>query len=65
MNDFSLDLVEWSLEHRAFLRAVHLCDKALYRDDKDLNVAIDIYLESWLPALEKMEGGDERWQPPP
>ena len=65
MKSFSLDLAALSLEHRALLRAVHLCDQSLYGDTDDLNSAITLYLECWLPSLEKMESGEERWQPPP
>ena len=62
MDGFSVDLVEWSLEHRALLRAVHLCERSLYNDGPDLHAAIDCYLYQWLPALNSMTL--ENWTPP-
>ena len=63
-NGFSIDLVEWSLEHRSLLRAVHLCGRSLYEDSVDFTAAADYYLKSWLPALDTMEK-EGNWMAPP
>ena len=46
-----LDLVGLSREDVGFLRAVHLCERDLYRSGADLNNAIAVYVSSWLPTL--------------
>jgi hypothetical protein len=63
MDELLSDLVEWSLEHRALLRAVHLCDRDLYKAGEHLERAVDIYLRNWLPSLDSMRSADD-WTAP-
>jgi hypothetical protein len=49
--EFSVDLVTRSLEHRDFLRAVHLRNMDLYKFGDHLMNAIYVYLNCWLPYV--------------
>ena len=51
-SELSCFLIKASLDHRDMLRAVHLCEKDLYRPGTDLDNAISRYLQ-WLSNLHK------------
>ena len=59
--DAEVDLVAASREHLSLLRAVHLCQRDLYNKGDDLNQAISVYVDSWLPSLCCCA---DSWRPP-